>query len=370
MSGVLGLLGLVLEGPLSRKQRERATIALASAQSLLEILNDILDFSKLEANQIRLFEAEVAIRPLVAEVIELMAANAAQKGLALSYQVSAGVPSAVVGDEVRLRQVLTNLVSNAIKFTESGEVVVRVDYAPAGGGELRVEVADTGIGIAAEQHDRIFQEFVQADNSLTRRVGGTGLGLAICKQLVELMGGTIGVRSVPGMGSTFSFSVKASPVTVAPEAEPEPAAPGPAPLSPLRVLLAEDNATNRYLIRAYLRGAGHQIVCVGNGTEAVAAAATGDFDVVLMDVQMPEIDGLSAARSIRELPGRPAAVPIIALTANAMPSDREACFAAGMTDYISKPIDVAMLHAALHRAGASRLAEAGEASRSGPADRP
>ena len=220
MSGVLGLLGLMLDEPLSEKQRERATIALASAQSLLEILNDILDFSKLEANQIRISEESVAVRPLIAEVMELMAPAAAQKRLELSHEVADAVPEWIATDAMRLRQVLTNLVSNATKFTEAGEVKVRIGYA---GGALEVEVQDTGIGIAEEQHDQIFQQFVQADNSLTRRAGGTGLGLAISKQLVELMGGTIAVRSVPGMGSTFSFTIDARP---APAAPPAPAAGG------------------------------------------------------------------------------------------------------------------------------------------------
>jgi signal transduction histidine kinase/CheY-like chemotaxis protein len=349
MSGVLGLLGLMLEAPLSRRQRERATIALASARSLLEILNDILDFSKLEANQIRISTASVAVRPLAAEVIDLMRPDAAARGLDLSCAVDDAVPEWVATDGMRLRQVLTNLVSNATKFTVAGQVVVRIDYAAARGGELRVEVEDTGIGIAEAQHARIFQQFVQADTSLTRRAGGTGLGLAISKQLVELMGGAIGLRSVPGMGSTFCFRLPAPPADPpALAASDAPSFAGASP--PLRVLLAEDNSTNRYLVNAYLREAGHRVESVGNGTEAVAAAARGGFDVVLMDMQMPEIDGLAATRAIRDLPGRAGVVPIIALTANAMPSDRDACFAAGMTDYLAKPVDLAALHAALGRA--------------------
>jgi len=352
MSGVLGLLGLMLDEPLSKRQRERATIALASARSLLEILNDILDFSKLEANQIRISEESVAVRPLIAEVMELMAPAAAPKCLRLSQEVSDAVPEWIATDAMRLRQVLTNLVSNATKFTETGEVKVRADYA---GGALKVEVQDTGIGIAAEQHDQIFQQFVQADNPLTRRAGGTGLGLAISKQLVELMGGTIAVRSVPGMGSTFSFTIDARPAAAAPP--PQPQAAQAAGMPPLRVLLAEDNATNQYLVNAYLRGAGHRVELVTNGTAAVAAAATGGFDLVLMDVQMPEVDGLAATRAIRALPGRAGAVPIVALTANAMPGDRDACLAAGMSDYLSKPIDVAALNDALWRARPADIEE-------------
>jgi CheY-like chemotaxis protein len=279
-----------------------------------------------------------------------MEPGAAEKGLALSCTVSEAVPAWVMADPMRLRQVLTNLVSNAIKFTEAGEVAVRVGHAPDGGGELRVEVEDTGIGIAPAQQERIFEEFVQADTALTRRAGGTGLGLAISRQLVELMGGSMRLRSVPGMGSTFGFTI-AAPAAGGPE---EAARPGPAgdaaSLPPLRVLLAEDNATNQDLVKAYLRDAGHSVEVVTNGTGAITAAAAGRFDVVLMDVQMPGVDGLAATRAIRDMPGPAGRVPIIALTANAMPSDRDACFAAGMSDYLAKPIDVAALHRALHRA--------------------
>jgi CheY-like chemotaxis protein len=288
-------------------------------------------------------------------VIELMAADACAKGLGLSCEVADAVPDWVSADGIRLRQVLTNLVSNATKFTEAGEVVVRVDYTPDRGGELRFEVEDTGIGIAEDQHHRIFQQFVQADTSLTRRAGGTGLGLAISKQLVELMGGSIGLRSVPGMGSTFCFRLAAPPVE-APAPAPVESAAEAAALPPLHVLLAEDNTTNQYVVCAYLREAGHTVCCVGNGTEAVAAASRDTFDAVLMDMQMPEIDGLTATRTIRALPGRAGTVPIIALTANAMPSDRDACFAAGMTDYLAKPVDLVALNAALRRA---RTAAAG-----------
>jgi signal transduction histidine kinase/ActR/RegA family two-component response regulator len=348
LSGVLGLLGLMLEEPLPARQRERAAIALASAQSLLEILNDILDISKLEAKQIRIAPESIEIRPLVAEVVELMAPAAERKGLALDFTVEDGVPAWIVADPMRLRQVLCNLLSNATKFTDEGTIAVRIGYVPRGDeGELRVEVQDTGIGIAPDQQERIFLDFVQADSSLTRRAGGTGLGLAICRQLVEMMGGAIAVRSVPGMGSTFSFALPtrpAGPRAAAPRADAAAEGAGP-----LRVLLAEDNATNRYLITAYLGGSGHKVDVVANGTEAVAAAARGDHDVIIMDVQMPEIDGLAATRAIREMPGPAGRVPIIALTANAMPQDREACLAAGMNDYLAKPVDVAALHAALAR---------------------
>ncbi len=351
MSGVLGLLGLMLDDPLPERQRERAKIALASAQSLLQILNDILDFSKLEAHQIRVCEENVDARALIEDVMELMSAPAEQKGLSLSVEVDAGVPERIYVDPMRLRQVLTNLLSNATKFTLVGEVCMRVGYAPEGEeGRLEVEVEDTGIGIGEAHIERIFEDFVQADNSLTRRAGGTGLGLAISRQLVGLMGGTLGVRSVPGMGSTFSFSIR---TRAAPQVAPDPEAmerwTSRREHASLRVLLAEDHATNQYLIGAYLGSAGHEMVVVQDGREAVEAAKAGGFDVILMDVQMPEIDGLEATRQIRALPGPEGEVPIIALTANAMPGDREACIEAGMDGYLSKPIDVVALQKALQR---------------------
>ncbi len=354
MSGVLGVLGLMLESPLSDKQRERAQIALNSAHSLLQILNDILDFSKLEASQIRLSEEDVDIRSLVAEVSALMAAGAEQRGLSLSHVVAESVPDAIVTDPMRLRQVLINLISNATKFTEHGTITVRVGYAPEAD-ELEVEVEDTGIGLTHDQMGRIFQHFVQADNTLSRRAGGTGLGLAITKQLVELMGGQIGVDSTPGEGSVFRFNIRTHAGASAPRrapatvSDPETAAP-----VAMRILLAEDNATNQYVITAYLRAAGHTVVTVTNGIAAIEAVREGGFDAVLMDVEMPEMDGLTATRAIRQLEGEIASIPIIALTANAMSGDREYCIEAGMSDYLSKPISVGELNAALQRVAVSR----------------
>jgi CheY-like chemotaxis protein len=335
-------------------QTERAAIAQASARGLLQILNDILDFSKLEAQRLELREEPVMPRQLVGEVMDLMAAGAEQKRLSLTCEVAEAVPDWVVTDPMRLRQVLTNIVSNATKFTDAGSVRVTVDYAPGDAGELTVEVADTGIGIAADMREAIFDEFVQADGSLSRRSGGTGLGLAISRQLVEMMGGRIAVESVPGAGSTFRFSVRARP-TMAPAAPAVAAMPravgGPA----LRVLVAEDNATNQHLIRVYLEAVGHTVTTVENGAQAIGAVHAGEFDVVLMDVQMPEMDGPTAARAIRALPGPAARLPIVALTANAQSDDRDSCIAAGMTDYVSKPIDVDQLHGAIRRACAAAV---------------
>ncbi len=357
MSGVLGMLDLLLNSPLAPEQRSRAELARTSAQSLLSILNDILDFSKLEADQVVMAEENVAIAPLVDEVAALMSAGAQQKGIALTCRIAPSVPGVIVTDGGRLRQVLINLVSNAVKFTERGRIDIRVDYVPTGpDGRLEVEVEDTGVGIPRSARAQLFQRFMQADSSPTRRSGGTGLGLAISRQLVERMGGRIEVDSTEGEGSVFRFSIRTRPGTdtVAPAPAPAPApARTPAPWSArsgLRILLAEDNATNQLIVQAFVGMAGHSVTVVENGRAAVEAVRCGDFDLVLMDVQMPEMDGPTAALAIRALPGPVSAIPIIALTANAMTGDREKYLAAGMSDYVSKPVDMTTLHAAIARA--------------------
>jgi len=363
MGGVLGILELMLADRLTPRQHERARIARASAEELLRLLNDVLDFSKLEAGKVQPAEEAVDVRGIVAEVVELMAAGAEQRGLAIGWTATDAVPARIVTDPMRLRQVLTNLVSNAAKFTEAGSVEVRLDYAPGaaegagrGADELVVEVADTGIGVPPAERERIFGHFEQADNSLTRRAGGSGLGLAISRRLVELLGGRIEALGRPGGGSVFRFTVRTRPAEET-EGAGEPAEkPAPEPrlggVAPMRVLVAEDNPTNQYLINAFLSAMGHSATTVGTGTEAVAAAAEGGFDVVLMDVQMPDMDGLAAARAIRRLPAPAGEVPIIALTANALPGDRELCLSQGMTDYLTKPLAATALRDALARAQA------------------
>jgi hypothetical protein len=357
MSGVLGMLDLLLNSPLAPEQRSRAELARTSAQSLLSILNDILDFSKLEANQVVMAEENVAIAPLVDEVAALMSAGAQQKGLALTCRIAPSVPDVIVTDGGRLRQVLVNLVSNAVKFTERGRIEIRVDYvATEAEGQLEVEVEDTGVGIPRSARAQLFQRFVQADSSPTRRSGGTGLGLAISRQLVERMGGGIDVDSTEGEGSLFRFHIRTRPgaETVAPApVAAAPVPPQPAPRSAgsgLRILLAEDNQTNQLIVQAFVGMAGHSVTIAENGRAAVEAVKSGSFDLVLMDVQMPEMDGPTAALAIRALPGPVADIPIIALTANAMSGDREKYLAVGMTDYVSKPVDMSTLHAAIARA--------------------
>src|SRR5712691_1724650 len=360
MNGVLGMTALVLDSELEPEQREYLEMATSSAEHLLTVINDILDFSKIEAGEIDLNPAEFDIREAVGATVKTLGVRARQKGIELRCEVAADVPDRVVGGQHRLAQVLMNLIGNAMKFTEAGQVSLRVtlnDRDAPQTASLRFTVQDTGIGIAPEHQARIFEPFRQADGSTTRRYGGTGLGLSISMRIVNRMGGRLWVESEAGKGSTFSFIVPlgvGAPVWY--EAPPRwssgvagvaAAAVGE---NPLRVLLAEDNGVNQALAAGLLRRDGHVVTIVDNGVAAVAAAATGAFDVVLMDVQMPEINGLSATAAIRahELTTG-AHVPIIAMTAHAMPGDRDRCLVAGMDDYLAKPIGRDALRRAIAR---------------------
>ena len=342
MNGVIGMLDLLMKTDMDAEQTLRASTALGSARSLLEILNDILDFSKLESGQVAI--EDIAFSPAVlAELIrDLLGPRAEDSGLRLSCEIGPEVPHWLRGDPTRLRQVLINLVGNAIKFTESGTIQIGVSYAPLRGqGELRFEVHDTGIGVSKDQQARLFRRFVQADSTTTRRYGGTGLGLAISKELVELMGGTMGVTSSLGAGSTFWFRLDA-PQAAAPSGEDAAETAdlvAPVLERSLRILAADDHQVNRMVVQLYLEAAGHHVTVVGNGAEALEAVRTGHFDLVLMDIQMPVMDGLTATREIRALASPACDIPIIALTANAMAGDRERYMAAHMDDYLTKPID-------------------------------
>ncbi len=344
LGGVIGMLELMQSDELPGEQAERARIASASAADLLRLLNDVLDLSKLEAASVTLSPAPVDIRRLVADVVDLMSARGAQKGIRVSHVVEETVPSWVSCDSVRFRQVLTNIVSNAVTYTDAGSVVVRA--ASVDGVRLRVAVEDSGIGIAPADQERVFERFVQAEASSRRQSGGTGLGLAIARELAELMGGGIGVESTPGQGSTFTFEVRAE------ACEPPRQDCAPAEVRSdrgLEVLVAEDNATNRFLISSLLRRSGHRVTMVPNGHEAVEAVRSGAFDVVLMDVQMPEMDGLAASKAIRSLDAPASITPIVALTASVLADNRERYLAAGMDDCLAKPIDVAALREVLAR---------------------
>ncbi|HYE50687.1 MAG TPA: ATP-binding protein [Azospirillaceae bacterium] len=339
MTGMLGLTRLMLETQLSPRQREYVRTMHDSGEALLSILNDVLDLSKVEAGRMDIEQVDFDPRRLVEGVAGLMQGRAAEKGLAIEASVADAVPARLTGDPLRLRQVLVNLVGNAIKFTERGKVRITAGVEARGDGRvtLGIVVSDTGIGIPEEAKCRLFDAFAQADAGISRRYGGTGLGLAISHRLVGAMGGEIGFRSEAGQGSDFWFTV---PLAVA-EAVPEgaPAAP-PAPDVPsLSILVAEDVPANQMVLEAFLRSRGHRVALVEDGAAAVAAVAEGRFDLVLMDMQMAGMDGLSAARRIRALAdAERARVPIIATTANALSSDAARCRAAGMDGFVPKPI--------------------------------
>ncbi len=356
MNGILGMTRLLLDSLLSADQRQKLEVVHDSGEALLAILNDILDFSRLEAGRVDLERTDFDLARVVTSTVSLMASRAEQKRLALEVDFAPGVPRMLVGDPGRLRQVLLNLVGNAVKFTDRGEV--RVCVEPFGGEELggedsevllRFSIIDSGIGIPPQVRSRLFQSFTQADASISRRFGGSGLGLAICKRLVELMGGTIGVESEPGRGSRFHFT---APFRRSARRDAMPASGDPAAipaLAPMNILLAEDNMVNQMVARGFLERQDHRVTVVPKGRQAVEAARLIRYDAILMDMQMPEMDGLEATRAIRALAGEAANVPIIALTANAMPGDNERCLAAGMDAYVKKPIKPAELFAALAR---------------------
>jgi TMAO reductase system sensor TorS len=359
MNGVMGMSELLQGTELSARQRRLAETITRSASGLLEIINDILDFSKIEAGKLELEHIEFALREIIEETIEILVLRARAKGLELRCEIEPSVPAAVCGDPVRLRQVLINLAGNAIKFTEAGEVVVRVAALDADG-RLRFEVSDTGIGIAAEAQTQIFSAFTQADSFTTRKYGGTGLGLAICRQLVALMGGVIGVASEQNRGSTFWFEIRMEPVAAAgvpavaaarlPAAAALPVtASAAAPVGP-QILVVEDNAVNREVAAGMLENLGYQSESAINGMLALEAIAESSYAAVLMDCQMPVMDGLTATQEIRRREaGSGSRVPIIALTANAMEANRERCLAAGMDDFLPKPFTQVQLSAVLGR---------------------
>jgi signal transduction histidine kinase/ActR/RegA family two-component response regulator len=375
LNAVIGFSEILLHTELTEEQRDHLCTVIDSGGALLAVVNDILDYSRIEAGKIELENVAFDVDDVVGDTLRSLAIRAEQKGLELSCQLDADVPRALRGDPGRLRQVIANLVSNAITFTEHGEVEVRV--AREAPGVLRFSVRDTGIGIDAADIDRLFESFEQADKSSSRRFGGTGLGLSISRGLVALLGGTIGAQSTPGAGSTFTFTARFAEVGPPAGDRTRGAVPrvlrapfpttrrvsvlaggderAAAQLAPQRILLVEDSIPNQKVALAILQSQGHEVVVASDGHEGLERFGSREFDVVLMDIQMPGMDGFACTAAIRAAEARTGAhIPIIAMTAHALAGDREKCLAAGMDDYVSKPIRRDDLFRALASAIAAR----------------
>jgi two-component system, sensor histidine kinase len=361
MNGVLGMASLLLDTPLNAEQTDWLNTIRHSGDLLLTILNDILDFSKIEADRMEVERIEFELAAVIRDCSALLREQMRQKQLTFTVEVAPDIPASVYGDPTRLRQIVLNLLSNALKFTPAGSVSLRLWSEPQSGDRVRLnfEVADTGIGMDAAAQSRLFKNFSQADSSTTRRYGGTGLGLVISKRLINMMGGDIQVRSELGKGSCFSFFVEAdvcspSPATASLAALAQNCDNDDHPLSQpagrqWNVLLAEDNVINQKVARAMLAGEGCTVDVAENGLRAVEMAAAKTYDLILLDCQMPEMDGYEAAGAIRKLDELHRRTPIIAATASAFKEDKERCLSAGMDDYISKPITKASLAAVLER---------------------
>lgn len=353
MNGVIGMTHLVLDADPTPEQRKYLRLALSSAEALMTILNDILDLSKIEAGKLELERIEFNLEELIKDIGQIFALQCEEKGLSLGGEIAEGVPAYIVGDPVRLRQVLFNLLGNALKFTEHGGVRLVVNREAGSPDVLRFDIHDSGIGMTPEQRARIFQPFVQADGSTSRRYGGTGLGLAICARLVEAMGGRIEAESVVGKGSTFSFTAVLPAVqgVIAPVATATVASSGVTRAQGV-ILLAEDNPVNQLLAVKLLERRGYRVLVANNGLEAIGRYEQGGIDLILLDVHMPVMDGYETATRIRELEraaGVSRRIPILALTASILEEDRKRCFEAGMDGFLGKPINRGELYETLDR---------------------
>lgn len=358
LNGVIGLNGLLLDSPLNEEQRRLVELGRLSGESLLHLLNDMLDFSKIESGRLELEPLSFSPRQICSEAVGLLNESAREKGLLLRVDMAADVPARLRGDSERLRQILVNLVSNAVKFTEQGEVSLHCRSMASVNGQvlLQMEVRDTGIGIADADIPRLFTPFTQADPSTTRKYGGTGLGLTISRRLAELMGGSIVVLSTPGVGSIFRVELPFAHDDSAAEAGDGESALHPQDESglvqvqrPVRVLVAEDNSVNQRVASAMLQRLGIRADLVANGEEAVEALERMPYDLVFMDCRMPVMDGYTACRRIREREQGQRHTPVIAMTASVIQGDRERCLEAGMDDYLSKPVRLQELSAMVRR---------------------
>jgi signal transduction histidine kinase/ligand-binding sensor domain-containing protein/ActR/RegA family two-component response regulator len=348
MNGVLGAVQLLDSSPLDQEQQKLVSVIRQSGEDLVGIVDDILSLSKVEAGKLTLEKAEVVTRNLGESLVPLFRPKAEAKGVALRLLVDDAVPERILSDPQRLRQILLNLIGNAVKFTEHGEVVLRIE-SNREAGTLSFSVQDTGLGIASSNIPTLFDPFVQADSSTTRRYGGSGLGLSIVRRFVEAMNGSIAVESEPGRGSIFRVQIPLEIASAPPESADSEPPTAPALVSGLRVMIAEDNSVNQLLFRKMLIRLGCEVRVANDGRQALEILRTEPIDIVLMDCQMPELDGYETTREIRSWKGHFAQLPVIALTASAMEEDRQRCFAAGMNDFLSKPLILAHLEAALSR---------------------
>jgi signal transduction histidine kinase/ActR/RegA family two-component response regulator len=352
LNAIIGLTRAVMESPLTTEQRDYLRRVRNAGDRLLSLINDLLDMSKIEAGKLEIELVDFSLREVLDEVVQEQVVKATEKGLLLELDVARDVPDHLVGDPLRLRQILVNLVGNAIKFTEKGTVAVRVGLLQRDGDiscTLRVSVIDTGIGISPEKQATLFQRYTQAEASTSRQFGGTGLGLSISKSLVELMSGTIGLRSQVDAGTEFFFELPFGMRAATVEAKATgPAAPEIAAARAPRILVAEDNEDNQLLIELLLKKKGVDVTIVGNGEEALRQLDRAQFDLVLMDLEMPGMGGFETVTALREREsGTGRRVPVIALSAHALVGYREKCLAAGMDDYLTKPIDPDILYATM-----------------------
>jgi len=355
MNGVLGMASLLCETKLDTEQREYAEVIRMSGENLLNVINDILDFSKIESGEMELDIHEFDLQQCIAEVLSLFSRQAAKSKIEISHHIDKHVPLQIITDKLRLKQVLINLVGNALKFTHAGQITVNVKMLEENAGSLKLvfEVRDTGIGISGDKLSRLFKPFSQGDPSITRKYGGTGLGLVICEKLIELLGGSINVESTQHVGTSIVFSIVCKAnlkphLNVPEQIKKSSISVDFATKFPMKILVAEDNLINQKVIKQVLNKIGYQPVIVNNGKEVLEMICTNSFDVILMDVQMPELDGLEATRIIR---GQKQDQPIIiAMTASAMAEDKSECLQAGMDYFVSKPVSFEELLSNLQKA--------------------